>query len=126
MSSGFAFDVHSTRESALAFLARWPVAFMDSQWLEAHLHLLRAAGPAIVLALFDHVAARVQAELAPSFPSDGAPMRSSLTGVPFGGPHDAASFVRRRRELLVNALASPTLGIREQMVSFEMDIHKTR
>ena len=108
--------------------ARRSLAFGDSQWLEAHLHLLRAA-PARVLTVFDRAAPQMQAQLADAFPRSsggGGPLLCSLTGVPFNGPSDAASFVTRRRELLSNALASSTLGVRAQMHSFEMDIQKTR
>ena len=116
--SGFAFAVHPTTEHALAFLERSPLASGDSQWLEAHLPLLRAQ-PARVLALFDQKAAQMQAELARTFPPDA---RCSLTGVAGSGPRDAASFLSRRRELLDNALASSTLGVREQTGPFELDI----
>ena len=125
--SGFKFEVHRTAERALAFLERWPVAFLDSQWLEAHLPLLRA-DPAGALALFDRVAAKMQSELESSkaFPADGGPVFCSVWGVPMTGGKNPADFVRRRRELLANTLASPSLGIRVQMDSFEMDIQKHR
>lgn len=122
--SGFAFTTHRTLEEALSFLSWSPLAFMDSQWLEAHLHLLRSE-PARVLAFFDSKAAGLKQDLQPLFPANGEPMQSALLGVPMAGGADAPSFVNRRRELLANALASPTMGIRQQMVSFEMDITKS-
>jgi hypothetical protein len=124
MAGRFAFDVHGSTPQALAFLARWPVAFMDSQWLEAHLPLLRAA-PAQVLTLLDAVTPQLHAELASAFPPGGGPAHCALWGIPTEGPRSAAEFVSRRRELLCNAFASPTLGIREQMSSFELDVSKT-
>jgi len=123
MSSGFNFDVHGTTSQAIAFLLRSPLAFGDSQWLEAHLDLLRNE-PAAVLALFDYVTPRMLTELAGFFSADGA--RCAMTGVPTSGAHDAPSFIRRRREVLARSLASSTLGIREQMLPFEGDIRKTR
>jgi hypothetical protein len=125
--AGFAFAVHRTTEHALTFLARTPLAFMDSQWLETHLRLLRAE-PARVLALFDHKAPEVVETLERSgrFPADGGPIRCAIWGVPMAGPRDAAGLVQRRRELLSNALASPTLGVREQMAYNEMDLGATR
>ena len=124
---GFMFEVHRTTERVLAFLQFSPLAFLDSLWLETHLPLLRAA-PARALALFDHVAGGLQTDLerANFFPTDGQPMRSAVSGVPMSGPRDAAGFVRRRRELLANALASPTLGVRAQMHACEADIQKHR
>lgn len=123
MSSGFNFVVHHTVPQAMAFLAQWPLAlFGDSQWLEAHLDLLRTQ-PAAVLALLDFMTPRLQAELEGFFGAfSGGPVRCELTGMLASGPRDAASFIRHRRELLANALASSTLGIREQMNSFEIDI----
>jgi hypothetical protein len=47
-----------------------------------------------------------------------------MTGCPMAYGTDAPSFVSRRRFLLANALASPTLGIREQMNFAEMDVCK--
>ena len=121
--SGFNFHVHRTTPQALAFLAQSPLAFGDSQWLEAHLDVLRNE-PAAVLALLDFVTPQLLTELSGMF--TGEPVRSAMTGITASGPRDAASFIRRRRELLANALASSTLGIREQMISFEVDICKTR
>ena len=69
---------------------------------------------------------RLHAELDGFFGAfSGGPVRCELTGMLASGPRDAASFIRRRRELLANALASSTLGIREQMNSFEIDISKS-
>jgi hypothetical protein len=48
----FGFTTHRTLEDALLFLSSSPVAFMDSQWLEVHLHLLRNE-PERVLSFFD-------------------------------------------------------------------------
>ena len=124
MSSGFKFHVHRTTSQALAFLAQWPVAFGDSQWLEAHLNLLRNE-PAAVLALLDFVTPQLLTELSSSGMFTGEPVRCPTFGVIASGPRTAAGFIRRRRELLANALASSTLGIREQMTWSEIDVGKT-
>ena len=123
--SGFNFHVHRTTPQALAFLAQSPLAFGDSQWLEAHLDVLRNE-PAAALALLDFVTPQLLTELSGCGMFNGEPVRCAATGITASGPRDAASFIRRRRELLANALASSTLGIREQMIPFEVDICKTR
>ena len=58
--------------------------------------------------------------------TNGAPILCSVTGCPMAYGTDAPTFVRRRREVLANALASTTLGIRQQMDPFEMDFRKWR
>ena len=117
----FGFTTHRTLEDALLFLSSSPVAFMDSQWLEVHLHLLRTE-PERVLSFFDSKVAVMVKTLEPGF--NGEPVYCPFTGVPLTGGADAPSFVSRRRFLLAKALASPTLGIREQMDFAEMDICK--
>ena len=118
----FNFEVHKTPDQAVAFLAKWVLAFFDTLWLDTHGHLLRRLPEGVLLQLFDSK----QAEILNTLSSMGLsfPLCCYVTGFPMKNAASVEQIAIRRREILCLGALDGRFGC--HMDPFEFDICKSK
>ena len=122
----FNFEVLKTPYQAVAFLAKWVLAFFDTLWLDTHGHLLRRLPEGVLLQLFDSKQAEILNTLSSMALKQGLsfPLCCYYTGFPMKNAASVEQIAIRRREILCLGALDGRFGCHTD--PFEFDICKSK